>query len=170
MKGSRVIILYRLTSAKIYSILISKIQNKPSSNIYFKNLSNYYNIDWTAMYMLLRLVTYNTHMRSFPYIILNNVLFPHEKLQTFGIKPSPLCSFCNLYDKTLFHIFYGCNRFKCLLTDLVQCFQNYLILPTITPQTSIFGILESASKDSIFKNNKIFINTFYLYLKVYSEV
>ena len=45
VKGSRVITLDQLTSTEIYSILISRAQNKPSSNIYFKNLYNDYNID-----------------------------------------------------------------------------------------------------------------------------
>ena len=58
VKGSRVITLDKLTSTELYSILISKTQNKPSSNIYFENLYNDYNIDWTAIYMLPRLTTY----------------------------------------------------------------------------------------------------------------
>ena len=49
VKGSRVITLDRLKSTEIYSILISRGQNKPSSNIYFENLYNDYNIDWTAI-------------------------------------------------------------------------------------------------------------------------
>ena len=43
----------------MYSVFISKFQNKPSPNIYFKNPFNDY-IDRTAMYMLSRLVTYTT--------------------------------------------------------------------------------------------------------------
>ena len=45
VKGSRVITLDKLTSTEIYSILISRAQNKPSSNIYFKNRYNDYNTD-----------------------------------------------------------------------------------------------------------------------------
>ena len=56
-------------------MLISKVQNKPSYNIYFENMFNDYNIDWTAIYILPRLVTYNTYVPSFQYKILNNVLF-----------------------------------------------------------------------------------------------
>ena len=103
IKGSRVITLDKLTSTEIYSILTLKVQNKPS-NIYFENLFNYHDIDWTAIYMLPRLVTHNTYMRSFQYKILNNILYLNKKLHIFGIKPSPLCSFCNLYDKTVSHI------------------------------------------------------------------
>ena len=71
-------------STEIYSILILKVQDKPSSNIYFENLLNYDYIDWTAIYMLLRLVTHDTYMRSFQYKILNNILYLNKKL--FGIK------------------------------------------------------------------------------------
>ena len=74
IQSSRVITLDKLASTEIYSILISEVQNKPSSNIYFENLLNDYNIDCTTIYMLLRLVTYNTYIQSFPHKILNNVL------------------------------------------------------------------------------------------------
>ena len=67
VKGSRVITLDTLSSTEIYSILISKAQNKLTSNIYFENLYNDFNIEWTAIYMLPRLVTYNTYMRFFHY-------------------------------------------------------------------------------------------------------
>ena len=151
----------------LYSILISRAQNKTSSNIYFENLYNDYNIDWTGIYTLPRLITNNTYMRSFQYKILNNVLFLNKKLHTFGIKPSPLCSFCNLYDETPYHMFYECDRVKCLWSDLVQCFQNNLILPTLTPQTAIFGFLDYTNNDSIFENNKCLSNHILLIFKLY---
>ena len=167
IKGSRITTLVKLTPTKIYSIFIPKVQNKPSSNIYFENLFNDYNIDWEAIYMLPRLVTYNTYMRSFQYKILKNVLFLNKTLHIFEIKPSPLCSFCYLYNETPFHIFYECDAVKCLWADLVQYFQNNLMLPTLTPQAAILRILESASSDSTFKNNKVFINHILLTFKLY---
>ena len=60
IKGSRVITLDKLTSIEIYSILISKVQNKLYSSVYFEHLYNEYNIDWTAICMSPCLVTYNT--------------------------------------------------------------------------------------------------------------
>ena len=83
LQGSRVITLDKLTSIEIYSILISRAQNKPPSNIYFENLYNDYNIDWTAIYMLPRLITYNTYMRSFQWKILNNVLFISQRKNSY---------------------------------------------------------------------------------------
>ena len=65
------------------------------------------------------------------------------------------------------HIFYKRDAVKCLWADLVQCFQNNLILPTLTPQAAILGILEPASNDSTFKNNKVFISHILLLFKLY---
>ena len=79
-----------------------------------------------------------------------------------------MCFFCNLYDETPLHIFYECDIVK--WADLVQCFQNDLILPTVTPQAAILGILESESNDSIFKNNEVLINHILLILKLISVI
>ena len=49
VKGSRVITLDKLTSTGTYSISILRAQNKLFFNIYFENLYNDYNIDWTAI-------------------------------------------------------------------------------------------------------------------------
>ena len=137
--------------------MILKVQNKPSSNICFENLFNDYHIEWTAIYMFTRLVTYNTYMRSFQYKILN-VLFSNKILYTFGITPSPLCSFCNLYDETPLHIFYECNGVKCLWVDLIQCFQNNLKPGSHLPKKILFICFN----ESHFKKMK---NVFYFILK-----
>ena len=106
-------------------------------------------------------------MRSFQNKILNNILYLNKKLHIFEIKPSPLCSFCNLCDETPFHIFYECDGVKFLWSELVQCFQNTLILPTLTPQTSILEILDSVSNNSFFENNKILVNHILLIFKLH---
>ena len=51
-KDTRVFTLDKLTSTEIYSILISKVQNKPSCNIYFENLFDDNDIDWVFATML----------------------------------------------------------------------------------------------------------------------
>ena len=104
IKGSRILTLEKLSSTEIYAILISKVQNKPSYNFYFQNLFDKNDIDSAVICMLPRLAIYNTYMRSFQYKLLNNVLFLNERLHIFGIKSSPLCSFCNLCDEAPLHI------------------------------------------------------------------
>ena len=95
------------------------------------------------------------------------MLYFSTKTLYFGRKPSSLCSFCNLYDETPYHIFYECDRVKCLWSDLVQCFQNNLILPILTPQTAIFGFFDYTNNDSIYENNKCVSNHILLILKLY---
>ena len=147
--------------------MILKAQKKPSSNIYFENLFNCDDIDWSAIYMLPRLVTHDTFMRSFQYKILNNIVYLNKKLHFFEITSSPPRYFCNLYDETPFHMFYEWDRVKYLWSDLIQCFQNTLMLPTLTPQTAILGILGSASNKSFFENNKIFVSHILLIFKLH---
>ena len=106
-------------------------------------------------------------MRPFQYKLLKNVLFLKKKLHIFGIKSSPLCFFRNFCDKTPLHIFYECDSIKCLWSDLVHYFQNSLVLPILTPQTAIFGFLDSTNSDYNFKKNKILINHILLISKLY---
>ena len=58
-------------------------------------------------------------------------------------------------------MFYECDRVKCLWADLVQRFQNNLILPTLTPQTAIFWSLDYTKNDSIFETINALATTFY---------
>ena len=152
----------------MYSVLISKFQNKPSSNFYFENLFNDNDIDWATIYILPHLATYNTYMRYLlQYKLLNNVLFLNKKLNIFGINSSPLCSFCNLCDVTPLHIFYECGIIKCLWSDLIHYFQNSLVLPILTPQAAIFGFLDSTNSDYNFKKIKLLIDHILLIFKLY---
>ena len=64
-------------------------------------------------------------------------------------------------------MFCECDRVKCLWSDLVQCFQNNLILSTLTPQTPIFGFLDYTNSDSIFESNKCLSNHMLLIFTLY---
>ena len=67
--------------------------------------------------MLSHFVTYYTCVQSFHYKILSDVLFLEKRLNTFGIKPSPMFPFCNLYDEAPLYIFYECDTAKRLWAD-----------------------------------------------------
>ena len=153
---------------EIYSILISKVQNKPSSNFYFENVFDDNDIDWAKIYMLPCLATYNTYMRSFKYKLLNRVLFLNKKLHTFGTKSPALCSLCNLCDETPLYIFHECDHIKCVWSDLVQYFQNSLVLPTLTPQTVILdSLIRQTLTPNLKLKIKLLINLFLLMSKLY---
>ena len=75
IKGSRIPILEKLTSKELYQILISSRTDKVTSVTYFETMFNLNNLDWTKIFILPSLTTYNTYLRSFQYKILHNILF-----------------------------------------------------------------------------------------------
>ena len=81
IEGARILTLNKLSSKKIYSILIRNIVNKPTSNIYFEKLFENTTLDWNKIYLLPGLATFDTTWRSFQYKILNNVFF-QQKIYT----------------------------------------------------------------------------------------
>ena len=64
-------------------------------------------------------------------------------------------------------IFYESDRIKCLWSDLVQYFQNSLVLPTLTLPTAIFRFLDSTNSDSKFLKNKLLMNHILLIFKLH---
>ena len=114
IKGSRILILEKLTSKELYQILISSRTNKVTSVTYFGTKFNGNSLDWTKILLLPRLTTYNTYLRSFQYKILHNILFLNKKLYLSGKTKDPLCSYCNTNDKTPIHLFCECNSAKSL--------------------------------------------------------
>ena len=125
-------------------------------------------IDWAKIYTLPCLAAYNSYMRSFQYKLLNRVLFLNKKIHTFGTKSFPLCFFCSLCDKTPLYIFHECDHIKCVWSDLVQYFQNSLVLPTLTPQTVILdSLIRQRLTPNLKLKIKLLINLFLLMSKLY---
>ena len=135
----------KLSSKEKYLILISNIVNKPT-NIYFKKLFENTTLDWSEIYLLLRLVTVDTTLRSFQYRILNNLLFLNKKQHNSWIINTALCSFCNTLEETPINIFWDSIQVKCLWEKLQAKFQNDIILTSLTPQAAILGLTKEAKQ------------------------
>ena len=118
IEGSRTLILEKLTSKELYQILISNRTNKIKSVMYSEIKFNANNLDWTKIFILPSLTTYNTYLRLFQYEILHNILFLNKKLYLFGITKSLLCSYCNAYNETPIHLFCEYNSIKYLWLQL----------------------------------------------------
>ena len=140
IKGARILILEKLSSKELCSILITKITNKPSSNVYFEKIFPNVKLDWRKIYILPHIATVNTQLRSFQYKILNNILLLNKKLFVFWKKNTPLCSFCNKEEETRLHIFGECTYVIYLCQQLATFFENNLILPALAPQTALLGL------------------------------
>ena len=92
------------------------------------------------------MVTVDIKLRVFQYKILNNILLGNKMLFKLRKVESPLCSFCKAEDETYTHFFYRCRKTSILWRQLQECFSTALYLPSISPQSAIFGFLDDALK------------------------
>ena len=88
---------------------MSNIENKPTSQTYFEKMFPNKAIKWDEIYLLPRIVTYNTYLRCFQYQILNNILYLNNKHYASKLTNSLLCLFCKDENETALHIFYSCK-------------------------------------------------------------
>lgn len=136
---------------------------KPTSQIYFENVFGSNDLEWKTIYTLPRKVTRNTYMRAFQYKILNNTLYLNKKCFIFGTSKSPLCSYCNLFDETVFHLFCECFQTQLLWKNLQNYFANNISLPSISPQAAIFGFLKADQQIFAISNHLLLILKLHLY-------
>ena len=105
IKKNNVLSLDKLNVKELYSMLVYDAPHRPTSQKYFEQLFPSEIFIWKDTYLLVRKVTTDCYLRSFQYKILNNILFLNKELSVFGISNSSLCSFCNLYDETITHLY-----------------------------------------------------------------
>ena len=139
LRGSRIIILEKLNSKELYSLLISAIEHQPTSQKYFDHLFPNIEVPWKEIYLTARKATANSYLRCFSYKIINNVLCLNKKLFQFGKTQSPLCCFCHTEVETTLHIFHKCSATKILWNQLLLFFETDLDFPDLTPQAALFG-------------------------------
>ena len=109
-------------------------------------------------------MTANSHLRSFNYKIINNVLYMNEKLFQFGKTQSPLCSFCHNEAETILHVFHKCSVTKTLWNQLSLFFETDLDFPDLPPQAALFGFInESDDNLNILQNHILLIFKLYIY-------
>ena len=89
LRGSRIIILEKLSSKELYSLLISAIEHQPTSQKYFDNLFANIELPWKEIYLPACKATANSYLGCFNYKIINNVLYLNKKLFQFDL----LCFF-----------------------------------------------------------------------------
>ena len=80
LRGSRIIILEKLSSKELYSLLISEREHQPTSQRFFDNLFPNIELPWTEIYLTVRKATANSYLRCFNYKIINNVIYLNKKL------------------------------------------------------------------------------------------
>ena len=163
IKGSRILVLEKLTSKELYQKLISSRTNKVTSVTYFEAKFNGNSLDWTKIFLSPRLTTYNTYLRSFHYKSLNNILFLNKKLYLSGKTKSPLCSYWNTNNETPIHLFCEFNSTKSLWLQLNRRFHSDLKFPELTPQAAIVGIFNDSVSNKHLGNHILLLFKLYIY-------
>ena len=163
LKKHQISCLPKLNSKELYLMQIILEYKKPTSQAYFENIFKNFTFDWNKIYLLPRLVTLDSVLRSFQYKILHNVLYLNQKLFLFRMVSSPLCSFCNREEETILHTFYSCTFTKALWNDLKNLVERSFQLPDLTPQSAMFGFLDINSNFYLIFNHLLLIFKFYVY-------
>ena len=87
-------------------------------------------------------MTIDSHNRYFQFKILHNYLAVNSKLKIWKLTDSSRCSFCFLYEETVYHIFCECIVTKTLYYQINEWSSCYNIeLPDINKSCIRYGIL-----------------------------
>ena len=72
---TRIVSINKLNARELYSTLMSNIENKTTSQIYFEKMFPNKPIKWGKIYLLSHKVGYSTYWRCFQYKILYIYIF-----------------------------------------------------------------------------------------------
>ena len=104
--------------------------NKPKRQSYHEKNFDDDDFNWTLIYRIPCIATFERKICIFQYKLLNNVLYLNKKLFQFGIISQSKCSFCELYDERSQHIFYECSTYaQNLWNQLPLYFSEKVALP-----------------------------------------
>ena len=110
----------------------------PTSQKYFESIFRDLTLQCKHIYTLPRITTTDSKLRCFQYKILHNTLYLNQKLFLFHKHNTSLCSFCNLEDETVIHLFDHCYKTKRLWCRVIEYFNINLDIPPLSPQKAIF--------------------------------
>ena len=95
--------LNKLTSHKLYWILVEQIRVYPTAKLKYESLFNDQNLDWKEIYLIPHKVTLDIGIRIFQYKLLNCILYTNNLLYKMKLSETPLCTFCGLYEESPEH-------------------------------------------------------------------
>ena len=70
-------------SKTAYLKLIQPLPKPLTSQLYFEEVLGFGKVEWKKAYLLPRIITIDSFLRSFQYKILNNILYINERLYKF---------------------------------------------------------------------------------------
>jgi hypothetical protein len=107
-------------SRGFYQVLLNpKMGTIKSHNLYEDLLcTEYPSKQWENFHLMAQRCTDSTELRWFQFKIIHNILATKYYLFKIGYENSPLCSLCNEYRETIYHIFCECIYSRPIWTNL----------------------------------------------------
>ena len=96
--------------------------------------------------------------------------FTQSKAFLFRKYNTSLCSFCNLEDEKVIHLFVHCSKTKRLQCTGTEYFKRSLHIPLLSPQSAIFGFLGAEDKVFLILNYLLLLFKYYVYVSRSSKV
>ena len=108
-----------------------------------KLLSTKFNIEdqktWSSVYLLPASATLNTKVRMLQYKILNNILYPKQRLYHMKLVVSPLSSLCKREVETISHLFLRCELSIRLWAETQKWSSRTITLPQLSEKILYSG-------------------------------
>ena len=89
--------------------------------------------------MVARFSTIDTYTRMFHFKCTHNILYLNRQLHDMGHAETKLCSYCNMHDETMSHLFYECPKTTELWAQIKMRLPG-IELPDITPESVYIGL------------------------------
>ena len=157
---TRMLFVERLTCKELYNIMISKMREKPTSEIKIGEIiNNPDEIDWSNAYTIARKTTIDSYSRIFHFKLSHNILYLNKILQRMHLADTSLCSFCNVEEETIAHLYSRCTVTINIWSQLRIFFSRNIDLPLLTPQSAFLGFY-------YINDNKFIINQILLTFKI----
>ena len=95
----------------MYSMIIGSLEARTVHEIKWDNNLNIIisRSEWREIYCVGHSCTEDCCLRSFHLKGVHRLLVTNKTLFTWGIKNSPICTFCHAEEESICHLFYACN-------------------------------------------------------------
>ena len=156
-----------ITSEIAYQKFLKPLLRPPTAQKSLEQAYNLNNVNWGKIYLLPRVITIDSSLKSFQYKILNNTLHLNECLFKFNIVDSSLCSICKQENESVIHLFAICSEARSLCDQLrTYTSSKNIILPSnLVPQVVILGVWDEKMQNLTLVIHLILIFKCYIYLK-----
>jgi len=122
------------------------------------------NLEWESIYLLPRIYTLSTKLRNFQFKFLHRRIATNSFLFKIKFSESNLCSFCQIAQETLLHLFWECPITEAFWNSVQQFFVS---VDLIRPASQVLTLCQclglKGEKSALPFNHCLLLGRFYIY-------